>query len=229
VFLSLDGDDMDSQDSVTPHGPERVPTDRSLLRRMRSGSEDAATQLYLRYAQRLRALIRAHTSPQVQRHVEAEDLVQSVFRRFFRRVREGDYDVPPGEELWGLFLVIALNRIRAEETFQRAGKRDLRRTIHGGDAPLDPPDQHDENSLTVLQLTIADAMGKLPVPQREMLELRIQGHEVAEIARLTGRSKRTVERNLQEVRTSLRSSLELPTPDDSLNLPESTDESDDAG
>ena len=39
------------------------------------------------------------------------------------RVRQGDYDVPAGEELWGLFLVIALNRLRAEEKFQRADKR----------------------------------------------------------------------------------------------------------
>jgi hypothetical protein len=26
--------------------------------------------------------------------------------------------------LWGLFLVISLNRVRAEETYHRAGKRD---------------------------------------------------------------------------------------------------------
>ena len=41
-------------------------------------------------------------------------------------IEEGDYDVPPGEELWGLLLVIALNKIRTEETFHRAGKRDVR-------------------------------------------------------------------------------------------------------
>ena len=39
---------------------------------------------------------------------------------------QGDYDVPPGEELWGLLLVIALNKIRTEETFHRAAKRDVR-------------------------------------------------------------------------------------------------------
>jgi hypothetical protein len=33
-----------------------VSTDRSLLQRLRRGSQDAALQLYLRYAQRLRAL-----------------------------------------------------------------------------------------------------------------------------------------------------------------------------
>jgi DNA-directed RNA polymerase specialized sigma24 family protein len=41
-----------------------------------------------------------------------------------------------------------------------------------------------------------------------MLELRVQGYEVAEIAKETGRSKRTVERNLQEIRAWLRAYLD---------------------
>src|SRR5262249_542543 len=105
-------------------------SDRSLLRRFRSGSEDAATGLYVRYVHRLRALVRARCSSELARRLEPEDIVQSVFRRFFRRVRQGDYDVPAGEELWGLFLVIALNRIRAAESFHRADKRDVRLTVN---------------------------------------------------------------------------------------------------
>src|SRR5262245_31464940 len=205
---------MSAPDNVSPPDPGRPPSDSTLLRRLRGGSEDAATELYLRYAKRIRGLIRARCSPEVQRRIEPEDLVQSVFRRFFRRVQQGDYDVPAGEELWGLFLVIALNRVRAEETYQRADKRDVRRTAAEDAEPLDVTSRHDETSLLVLQMTVADALEQLPAGQRHMLELRIQGHEVAEIARLTGRSKRTVERNLQEVRAHLRSLLEGHNPDE---------------
>src|SRR5580658_3450132 len=100
-----------------PVQPPQDPSDRSLLVRLRGGQQDAATELYLRYAQRLRALVRSRCSPQLSRRLEPDDIVQSVFRRFFRRVLQGDYDVPPGEELWGLLLVIALNKIRTEEAF----------------------------------------------------------------------------------------------------------------
>ena len=103
---------------------ESDPSDRSLLVRLRKGEQDAATALYLRYAQRLRALVRARCSSQLARRLEPDDIVQSVFRRFFRRVLQGDYDVPPGEELWGLLLVIALNKIRAWGNFHRAARRD---------------------------------------------------------------------------------------------------------
>jgi RNA polymerase sigma-70 factor (ECF subfamily) len=181
------------------------PSDRSLLFRLRGGQQDAATVLYLRYAQRLRALVRARCSPQLARRVEPDDIVQSVFRRFFRRVLQGDYDVPPSEELWGLLLVIALNKIRTEETYHRAGKRDVRLCSETPDPSAMLASTVDDK--VHLELCIEDALGQLPEQHRRMVELRIQGHEVAEIAGLTGRSKRTVERTLQDVRARLRQLL----------------------
>src|SRR5690348_14662951 len=94
-------------------------SDRSLIRRLRTGSQDAATQLYLRYAKRLRALSRAKCSPDLATRVDSDDIVQSVFRTFFRRVSKGDYDVPDGDELWKLFLVIGLNKIQTAGAFHR--------------------------------------------------------------------------------------------------------------
>src|SRR5262249_38751393 len=188
--------------STVPDG--NGPSDRSLLFRLRGRQQDAATELYFRYAQRLRALVRSRCSSQLSRRLEPDDIVQSVFRRFFRRVLQGDYDVPPGEELWGLLLVIALNKIRTEEAFHRAAKRDVRLLATPADlAALESPDEDTSH----LQLCVEDALGHLPEGYRQMVELRVQGHEVAEIAKQTGRSKRTVERILQDVRTRLRQLL----------------------
>src|SRR5262245_27558089 len=117
-------------DELCPVTPET--SDASLLRRLRRGEEAAATQLYLRYADRLRAIAAAQASPDLKQRVDPEDSVQSVFRTFFRRVSLGQYDVPPGEELWKLFLVIGLNKVRAAGAFHRAAKRDVRHTSGGG-------------------------------------------------------------------------------------------------
>jgi len=211
--VSDNSQDRPEQGQPSPCGTNT--SDRSLLRRFRGGSEDAATELYVRYAHRLRALIKKRCSAELARRLEPDDLVQSVFRRFFRRVRQGDYDVPAGEELWGLFLVIALNRIRAAETFHRADKRDVRLTVADGETEtiLEGARGGDEVAYSVLQLTITEALDRLPPAQQQMLELRIQGHEVAEIAAITGRSKRTVERNLQEVRAWLRTVLDAENTD----------------
>jgi RNA polymerase sigma-70 factor (ECF subfamily) len=93
--------------------PDETASDHSLLRRLRRGQGDAFTLLYLRYAERLRALAAAQSSPRLAARVDPEDIVQSVFRTFFRRAAQGQYDVPEGEEIWKLLLVIALNKIRA--------------------------------------------------------------------------------------------------------------------
>jgi RNA polymerase sigma-70 factor (ECF subfamily) len=183
--------------------------DHSLLQRFRRGSQDAAMQLYLRYAQRLRALAEAQCSPDLTRRVDIEDIVQSVFGSFFRKVSQGYYDVPAGEELWKLLLVIALNKIRTKGAFHRAAKRDVRRTVAGEAVlhGLQASDADDDVDYAFLQVAIAEALERLPSQHKAMLEFRIEGYEVAEIAQKMGRSKRTVERILQEARDKLRDLL----------------------
>jgi RNA polymerase sigma-70 factor (ECF subfamily) len=199
---------MTSSDEASTPVLSAVPSDRSLLRRYREGNQDAATQLYLRYARRLATLARHQCGPDLTRCLDIEDIVQSVFGSFFRGVDQGDYDVPAGEELWRLFCVIALNKIRAKGIYYHAAKRDVRHTIGGEvlhEAGVAPP--HDEAALAFLALTVREALERLPLVHRTMLELRTQGFEVLEIARQTGRAKRTVERILQEGRATLRSLL----------------------
>jgi RNA polymerase sigma-70 factor (ECF subfamily) len=180
-------------------------SDRSLLQRLRHGSQDAATQLYLRYVHRLRALTKAQCSAELARQVDADEIVQSIFGSFFRGASQGYYDVPVGEELWKLFLVIALNKIRAKGNYHRAAKRDVRLTV-GGDCLeelVGAQGKQDEDDLGFLRLTIAEALERLPPQHRQMVTLRIEGYEVAEIAQQVGRSLRTVERTLQQARQKL--------------------------
>jgi RNA polymerase sigma-70 factor (ECF subfamily) len=175
------------------------------LRRFRGGQPDAATELYLRYAERLRALAAGQVAPDLAPRLDPDDIVQSVFRTFFRRAAQGQYDVPEGEDLWKLFLIIALHKIRSVATFHRAGKRDVRATANGlTDAPTG---QHlaapDEMALATLRMVIDELLSALPPSMRAIVELRVEGHEVEEIARRTQRSRRSVERALHEFRARL--------------------------
>lgn len=182
-----------------------APSDRSLLLRLQMGKADAPTQLYLRYAKRLHALAAKQSSPELARRLGPEDIVQSVFRTFFRRAAAGQYEVPEGEEIWKLLLVIALNKVRAAGAYHRAAKRDVRQTAGGEaiDRAAESGSGRDEAALTVLRLTIDEALSGLPEASRRMVELRVEGHEVAEIAAAVGRSKRSVERVLQDFRKRL--------------------------
>lgn len=185
-------------------------SDRSLLCRYRRGSQDAATQLYLRYAARLRGLARSQLSSDLAGRLDFDDVVQSVFGSFFRRVNRGLYDVPVSEELWRLFLVLALHKVRDQAAFHRAARRDVGRTLEltPEQVAATTGDSGESAALAFLNLAVEEALALLPAPQREMVELRAQGHDIAEIAARTGRSKRTTERLLQEARARLQGLLQ---------------------
>jgi RNA polymerase sigma-70 factor (ECF subfamily) len=176
-------------------------TDQSLLRRLRSGEQDAATALYSRYAQKVQAVAKARTSPALAARLDAEDVVQSVFRTFFRRASEGQYEVPNGAELWNLLHVISLNKIRSLASHHRAAKRNVATTTtlnesHGSA-------REDQDGFAILKMIIDETLAALPDYQQRMVQLRIEGHSVADIAASTQRSKRSVERLLQDFRSRL--------------------------
>jgi RNA polymerase sigma-70 factor (ECF subfamily) len=190
---------------LAPPVPKTV-SDRSLLQRFRHGDEDAATELYRRYAPRLHLLLQRHCSSGLTRRVDADDIVQSVFCAFFERARKGLYDIPDSEDLWQLLMVIALNKLRTKRSFHHAARRDVRRTaphdhLHG-------QAEQDNADGALLRLAFEEALQRMGGHERQMVELLIEGHEVAEIARTVGRSKRTVERNLQAARRKLSRLLE---------------------
>jgi RNA polymerase sigma-70 factor (ECF subfamily) len=181
---------------------ENEPSDRFLLRELARGDQDAATRLYNRYVNRLRAFARLKCSRDLAARFDPEDVVQSVFYRFFQRAVVGDYQVPAGEDLWKLLVVIAANRIRQLEAFHRARKRDVSHTLAGA-GPDDCLERMEGMDVPALQLCVDDVLGRIPPVHRQVVQMRIEGFEVAEIAERLGRSERTVERVLQQTRSKL--------------------------
>jgi RNA polymerase sigma-70 factor (ECF subfamily) len=129
--------------------------------------------------------------------------VQSVFRAFFQGARRQAYTVPPSGELWGLLMVLALNKIRNLISHHRAGKRAVHHTTSLADFDSHPALSADDSAAALLRMVMDEYLTGLPESNRAIIRLRIEGYAVAEIARETGRSLRTVERVLQEFRTRL--------------------------
>ena len=190
---------------ASEHDAELEPTevgDEQLMEQLHAGDQQAATAIYVRYAEKLLGVARRHTGEDLRTRFDPEDVVQSVFRTFFRRAAEGAYAVPAGDDLWKLFLVIALNKVRRLGEYHRANKRNVGQTSLLNDFQLSR-EQPAEDSLRILQLTIDEILASSPEHVRQMVKLRIDGCEVAEIAERVGRSKRSVERVLQNFREVL--------------------------
>lgn len=182
-------------------------SDQNLINEFRDGSEDAATEIFLKYARRIHGLADAQIGNSLKTRFDGDSIVQTVFRTFFRRAKEGQYDVASGDDLWKLFLVIALNKIRRNAAFHRAGKRDTDKTL-----ALLPEDsgqkEIDENSLFILNLTIGEIIEKLPEKHQQIIRLRVDGMTVEEISDKTEVARRTVERVLQGFKAKLREEIQ---------------------
>jgi RNA polymerase sigma-70 factor (ECF subfamily) len=191
--------------NTTSDSNQEPASDASLLNRLQLGEQDAATALYEKYAERLLRLADKRTGASLAARVDAEDVVQSVFRTFFRRASAGYYQLPDGEELWKLFLVISLNKIRKKASFHRAAKRSVTRTESLGQQQI----EQEPHPSDVLKLTIDELMCAMPSEHRGVIRDRINGFEVTEMALRNNLTKRTVERILQSFRKRLRRELEM--------------------
>jgi RNA polymerase sigma-70 factor (ECF subfamily) len=198
------------------------PADHDLLIELRNGDETAATQLYKRYVDRLKALAEKYTGKDLSHRFDSEDVIQSVFRCFFERARNGLYDVPTSGDLWPLLLVIALQKVRAYGSHHRAGCRDVRReqgcdeheSVRLASQRIKP-----EEPQSLLRLIAEETLEQLPALHRQVARWRLEGYDHEEIARMTGRAKRTVERIFKECREILQQLLsgQVESDDDTSN------------
>src|SRR5262249_18756127 len=94
-----------------------------LLARWRQGDQQAAHELFQRYAARLVALARSRLSSKLSHRIEPEDVVQSAYRSFFGDARDGRYDLQRGGDLWRLLVAITLNKLHDQMRRHTTKKR----------------------------------------------------------------------------------------------------------
>jgi RNA polymerase sigma factor (sigma-70 family) len=180
---------------------ESTSTDASLVRRARGGDQAAATRIHARYGRRLRGLARRRLNGELAPRVDPEDVVQSAMKSFFRAAVDGVYTVPQSGELWQLLAAITRNKVRRATVRHTAEKRDARRTS-GGDAVRQLLDA-DPRPAAELRLLVEEMLAEHSDGECRMVRMRMEGYTVAQIAEACARSKRTVERVLQEFRDEL--------------------------
>jgi RNA polymerase sigma-70 factor (ECF subfamily) len=182
-----------------------------LMARWREGDEDAATELFRRYAERLIALARSRLSARLANHVDPEDVVQSAYRSFFTGARAGRYALQRSGDLWRLLVAITLHKLHHQVERHTAGKRAAGRECrfgHESNLVQLQGQLHAREPTPAEAAALADTLEQLlrglePL-QRRMVELRLQGCGLEEIAAEVRRSERTVRRLLERIKERLR-------------------------
>jgi RNA polymerase sigma-70 factor (ECF subfamily) len=181
---------------MTPHD-----SFASLMERLKAGEDGAARTIFERFTRRLIGLARVSLDGRMARKVDPEDLVQSAYKSFFIRHREGEWDIGGWDGLWGLLTLITVRKCADRAEYFRAGKRDVRREIvpaaHDSSASaaesiLDREPRPEEAAM--LSETVESLFRSTDdADERNILELSLQGYS-ATVRRLRERARKRLER-----------------------------------
>ena len=177
-----------------------------MLARWRNGDEQAAGALFQRYTEKLLALVRSRLSGRLTNRFDPEDVVQSAYRSFLADAAAGHYVLKRSGDLWRLLAAITIHKTHRAVKYHTRKKRAVGREEQPGTGGL-PAEcvartPSASEALAVVEELELVLRGLSPL-HRRMVELRLRGHSLAEIAATTQRSERMVQLVLERVRGEL--------------------------
>jgi RNA polymerase sigma-70 factor, ECF subfamily len=180
----------------------------AFLGRLRCGEDDAAREVFRRFARQLLALVRRQLERRLAHKADPEGVVQSAFKSFFVRHREGKLEVGSWNALWGLLTLITLRKCADRAEYHRAARRDVRREASAAEGEGLPPllaldRQPSPHEAAVLAETVEQLFRAADADERPVLELSLQGYTAAEVSLQLGRALRTVHRLREQLRRRL--------------------------
>ena len=160
-----------------------------LIERVRSGDEQAASQLVQEFEPVVRRELRFRLwDSRARRELDSMDISQSVLTNFFVRVATCQYDLKERSDLVKLLVTMTRNKVAEELRSQHRQRRDSRRTVLGVErmplASADPTPSRVLAAKEILQLVRQSLSGE----ERRLVDLRCQGQSWEEIANSLGGS-----------------------------------------
>jgi RNA polymerase sigma-70 factor (ECF subfamily) len=184
------------------------PSTLELLARWREGDQQAEEELFSRYTTQLVALARSRLSPKLAGRVDAEDVVQSAYRSFF--LAADRFVIQRSGDLWRLLAKITLRKLYRQAGRHTALRRNVSRetslgaTVGFNGVPLEILAREPSPDAAIVVVDeLEQVMRGLAPLHRRMVELRLQGYQLKEIAAQTDRSERLIRYVLSQVRDRL--------------------------
>jgi len=160
-----------------------------LIERVKSGDEQAASQLVKEFEPVVRRELRFRLRDSRARlELDSMDISQSVLSNFFVRVATRQYDLKEQGDLVKLLVTMTRNKVAENLRAQHRQRRDSRRTVQGVEgmplASADPTPSRVLAGKEILQLVRQSLSGE----ERRLVDLRCQGLSWEEIADSLGGS-----------------------------------------
>lgn len=181
---------------------------REWLNDLMDGKEAVVGEFWNQYGNRLEKLADRQLNAKLNRRIEANDVVQSACRTFFRRAEAGQFHLEESESLWRLLCAIVVNKARMKIRFHLQAKRTV-----GNEEDLSS-NEESPRDLAVSKSPTPDALAEfndqfefimqsLDDEEAKIIQLKLEDLNNDEIATRIGCSERTVRRIFARIRARL--------------------------
>lgn len=179
--------------------------DKRLVELYRAGDEEAARILFDQYLDRLVALARRRLSQRLAGRLDPEDIVQSVFRTFFGRIKQGQFRIESQDDLCKLLMRITVHKTLRQIAYHQAAKRNAALEAARSDASEDPllailGREPAPDAAAAFLEELEQFLAKLQPEERKILEMRLQGYSNADITQELHIYDRKIRRIIERVR-----------------------------
>jgi RNA polymerase sigma-70 factor (ECF subfamily) len=177
-------------------------THENLILRLNAGAESAAADLDDAYRARLCRLVECEMNRRYRRREDAEDVVQSAFRSFYRRNAEGAFRIGSSADLWRLLAAVTRRKVLKHlERLNAEIRNPGREECLDGDTLFDRAPAPEEAAIATD--LIVQALAGLDETYAKVFDLRLQNCTEAEIATTLGCTRTSVATKLQRLRDRL--------------------------
>lgn len=154
-----------------------------------------------KYSDRLLRLAGSRLPTAMRSRVDPSDIVQSAFRSFFQRQELGQFEYREVEDIWRLLASITFHKLQHSIRHHFRKMRDARRDEAGYEViAATEVESPTASSLSIMQETLEAILSELPLTHRRVLNLRLEGYQIEDIAEQLRISTRTVNRGLNLAR-----------------------------
>ena len=173
------------------------------LAQILSGKPGFESEVVDRYSHGLVELARRHLPQRVRGRLDPEDVVQSVYHSFFRRLNDGRFKFDDSHDVWRLLAAMTFHKTQNAVKHHQQQRRDVRRdyALEGRDTS-DPEFKQTEPGVPGAEDVshLFDCLEKLlialPEQYRIIVVRRLEGDSIEAIAQHVQRSRRPVLRVL---------------------------------
>ena len=188
----------------------------SFVKSLRAGDPSVTKEVFDQYVDRLVGMARKRISMRLASRIDAEDIVQSVFRTFFHRAKQGQFEFNAEDDVCRMLARITVHKTLRQVAHHQAGKRNASRDAGSGDDSQDlvvnllsKEPSPDEATQLLDQMEVF--LASLRPEERQILEHRMQGYSTLEISKKLDITDRKIRRLMERIRAQAEREDILPS------------------